>query len=340
MNLKEIKELIGNDIDKAFDELDDIFGKSNGVYNDLSREYVSRPENFSMSSFRSKLKRCVHLHFINEKNLNVTHPYVYLCNRQKQDATFQSHLMNKIKKIYTFLIHGDEGHGHRAMSQRFYMDTKKLNSNTQLKPLEINLCSIAQAKFRYKLIEKFSGHLGVDIEREFLSRNEILQQNIGGIYKKVKNRALTQKRVIIINFIIPKDWFPQDDINWFCNTFCNEQSIPEDAPKFYFYFLVEYRTTTLTGFFKKSKLKKCKKNILRKLRQTSIFKIDELSGVHYDDIDNWLSDHAEIKSPSKRKKIIKEKLKKAKVPLSEYYYMEDLLPPFNRIIKAQINTKL
>jgi len=63
MNLEEIKKLIDQNIDSAFDELDGMFGKSNGVYNDLVKQYVSRPENFSMADFRSKLKGCIRLHF-------------------------------------------------------------------------------------------------------------------------------------------------------------------------------------------------------------------------------------------------------------------------------------
>lgn len=51
--------LITSDLDEAFDILDDFFSDKNGTYNDLSKEYINRPENFSLDKFRSKLKRFV-----------------------------------------------------------------------------------------------------------------------------------------------------------------------------------------------------------------------------------------------------------------------------------------
>jgi len=56
---EEILKLIVSDIDMAFDKLDDYFGNANGIYNDLNKEYTSRPNNFDMDTFRSKLRRFV-----------------------------------------------------------------------------------------------------------------------------------------------------------------------------------------------------------------------------------------------------------------------------------------
>jgi len=56
---EEILKLIVSDIDAAFDKLDDYFGDTNGIYNDLNREYTVRPNNFDMETFRSKLRRFV-----------------------------------------------------------------------------------------------------------------------------------------------------------------------------------------------------------------------------------------------------------------------------------------
>lgn len=59
MKKEEIIGLIDSDIDGAFDALDNFFGDANGTYNDLSQEYFSPPGNFSMTNFRSRLKRFV-----------------------------------------------------------------------------------------------------------------------------------------------------------------------------------------------------------------------------------------------------------------------------------------
>lgn len=328
--LEKIIGLIDSNIDEAFDELDERFGTSNGAYNDLNQEYYNRPDNFNIATFRSKLKRFVQLNYIDKKNLRSARR-VYLCNRDKQDKTFQSHLIEQPQKIHTFFIHGDERHGHKAMSQRFYTDVAY---SSKLKPFEINLCSTSPAMFRRKLIFRLMEELRINDDGR-------LPQNLGEIYKKIKNKVLRENKVIGVILKIPcKKWFPKEDINWFYNTFCNEQSMPKDAPDFHFYFLMEYRTTTLLGFFKKRKLKKCKEATICKLREMSILEIDELGGIKYDDIDDWLSDHAEIKNPKKRKQIIKKQLKGAKALFSDYYYMEDLVKPFKRIINRQINTKL
>lgn len=55
----KILVLINEDIEEAFDLLDELLLKSNGTYNDLNREYTNRPNNFDMATFRSKLRRFV-----------------------------------------------------------------------------------------------------------------------------------------------------------------------------------------------------------------------------------------------------------------------------------------
>jgi len=58
-NQDKVLRLIIEDIDAAFDALDNILGKSNGLYNDLKDEYLDRPNNFDMETFRNRLRRFV-----------------------------------------------------------------------------------------------------------------------------------------------------------------------------------------------------------------------------------------------------------------------------------------
>jgi hypothetical protein len=62
MTKEQILSLINEDIDKAFEVLDGIFGKKNATYNVLCAEYQDRPRDFSMSGFISRLKRFVSSH--------------------------------------------------------------------------------------------------------------------------------------------------------------------------------------------------------------------------------------------------------------------------------------
>jgi hypothetical protein len=52
----EILSLIDEDMGKAFEELNPLFLGKNSVYKDLSDEFVSQPNNFSLPKFRSRLK--------------------------------------------------------------------------------------------------------------------------------------------------------------------------------------------------------------------------------------------------------------------------------------------
>lgn len=61
---EEAINLIDEDIEEAFDILDDVdWGNKKGTYNDLCTEYEDRPGNFQLSTFRSKLKRFVKRHW-------------------------------------------------------------------------------------------------------------------------------------------------------------------------------------------------------------------------------------------------------------------------------------
>ncbi|MEO6720602.1 MAG: hypothetical protein ABIN67_09545 [Ferruginibacter sp.] len=54
---EEVLSLLEIDIDKALEKLDSIFLNKSGTYNDLTREYINQPNNFSLNLFRNKLKR-------------------------------------------------------------------------------------------------------------------------------------------------------------------------------------------------------------------------------------------------------------------------------------------
>jgi hypothetical protein len=53
---EQIFNLIDSNIDAAFDELDYVSKKAQ-IYQDLNKEYISPPLNFSLPHFRSRLKR-------------------------------------------------------------------------------------------------------------------------------------------------------------------------------------------------------------------------------------------------------------------------------------------
>ncbi|NJO02940.1 MAG: hypothetical protein HC880_15790 [Bacteroidia bacterium] len=56
MSKTEILDLINQDLDQALDKLNTRFLGKNAVYGDLLNEYISRPNNFSLATFRSRLR--------------------------------------------------------------------------------------------------------------------------------------------------------------------------------------------------------------------------------------------------------------------------------------------
>lgn len=118
MRKADLMTLIDTDIDKAFEILDEIF-KSNGTYNDLSRQYVDRPIGFSLSDFRSRLKRLVNTQLEEPAPAPAHSPvhefYPILC---KLDFKTQNDLFRAIcknKKIAPFFLYGQGAHEEMEM---------------------------------------------------------------------------------------------------------------------------------------------------------------------------------------------------------------------------------
>lgn len=55
-NKQEVLGLIDRDLDQAFDKLDNYLDNTSSIYNDLCDEYISRPANFNLAVWRSRLK--------------------------------------------------------------------------------------------------------------------------------------------------------------------------------------------------------------------------------------------------------------------------------------------
>jgi|GEM_PF-2820398 len=369
MNLEEIKKQIDKDLDEAFNILDGIFGTSNGLYNDLSNEYVSRPENFSRHAFRSKLKRFVCLHFQSDKRPRITHGQaflynqqkpksaqalqinkkipiekIYLCNRKDQFNTFLNGLQHQ-KKINTFYVHGDEMHGHDEMFERLcnhlrgsYRTNER--NRKEIKTLNIDFSTISPTNFRLILLSKFLDALGMDLHQYSLS-NLMIDEELYNICQKSNYiKPLKANDSIAINFRIPGgEWFPglTDDIEWFVNDFCNKQSLPDDAPVFHFFFSVVYsRANLMKQPLRFRKLKQHKESIVKALKNTLIPDINELTWVKPDDVRDWLSVIG-IQNPNKRQQLMSTKFKKDS---RQGYYMSKLKSTLTDVINDHTNKKL
>src|SRR5688572_5068349 len=107
MSKVEILNLINQDVDAAFTELDKVFKKDNAKYNDLNREFIGRPENFSLDTFRLRLRRLVSMDYPdlddgpNEGTENDY--YKALCELDFKQQTNFFERIYKYKKIAPFL---------------------------------------------------------------------------------------------------------------------------------------------------------------------------------------------------------------------------------------------
>ncbi len=137
----KIKELIDQDIDKAFDWLDIAFQKKNDAYDQLCHEYIDRSRDFRISDFKSRLKRLVARYsdvFDDDfwvkvdkaayhKNSEITNKVRdLLCelNFTHQQKYFYAALKSTLKLI-PFVIRGTKNQGQKWLCNRLIYDIKK-----------------------------------------------------------------------------------------------------------------------------------------------------------------------------------------------------------------------
>lgn len=131
MTLSEIKILIEKDIDAAFDSLDEIF-EDDGAYNDLCKEYFTRPNNFDLTTLRSRLKRFVafnkdlYIAYCRDKDhskkaTSDAHDSLYklLCHLDFKDQIDCFDALIKTKKpVIPFVIRAEQNYGQRWLYNR------------------------------------------------------------------------------------------------------------------------------------------------------------------------------------------------------------------------------
>lgn len=114
-------EIIGllnqGNIDDVFDELDKFFLGKDPVYKDLNDQYISRPENFSLPSFRGRLNRFIS---VNQEKIKPAKEeqkkgidfYDLLCKLELKPQSTYFRNTFRAKKVSAVLLHGendDEG---------------------------------------------------------------------------------------------------------------------------------------------------------------------------------------------------------------------------------------
>lgn len=147
----EILEFIVSDIEKAFDLLDEVFSKINGIYDDLDREFYSQPNNFSEENFRRKLRRfvksnrkdiinyyaSVNLDTSNRKcELSPDHIYEILCKLNFDKQVDHFNWICKCKKsLIPFVIRANDDFGQHWLCTRL-INTYKADAH---EPIIFNL---------------------------------------------------------------------------------------------------------------------------------------------------------------------------------------------------------
>ncbi|MEO6720601.1 MAG: hypothetical protein ABIN67_09540 [Ferruginibacter sp.] len=110
MSKQDLFSLIDRDIDEAFIELDKVFLETNARYRDLCEMYANQPNNFSLNSFRSMLKRRVNLDYKDAdpmpKQAMQINYYEALCEFDFKTQTKNFKSIHQYKKVAPFLLHG------------------------------------------------------------------------------------------------------------------------------------------------------------------------------------------------------------------------------------------
>jgi len=351
MNREIIIELIdGRKIDEAFEQLDEQFGASNGTYNDLNKEYYSRPDNFNIDIFSSKLKRFVNHNFHNEspqyrevksskesKQSTKIHRFndckIYECNRSKQCKKFYGK-RNTSKKVHAFFIHGEENHGHEQLFERFCNELNYRNisehTNAKIQKFDIDT-PVALSKYRFK--EDLRVALFSKLVSENAHRDRGLPENIDEAYQMCNTiKKFTKQDIVAVKFNIhnPKHIHVIiAGVKYLINDICSASLLAQSAPQFYFFFSMKYSEQPTDGkkrFFAKIQRQKIK--LILNLNW-KIPVINELTWIRDDDIDEWLKS---IKiQPEIRQEIIRDEFSPRRK--KQGYYMRDLTSSFKKIIE-------
>lgn len=97
--ITNVLDLIDTDMGKAFDELDKVaWGNRRGTYYDLKDEWVDRPQGFSNSNFRSRLKVFVKSYWNTSTTAHVTDQVVAPPISQQNLKAIQKEAKEKIIK--------------------------------------------------------------------------------------------------------------------------------------------------------------------------------------------------------------------------------------------------
>lgn len=267
MIAKDIQETIESNIDKAFELLDEVFDNSNGTYNDLSKEYVSRPNNFDMFTFRSKLKRFVknesaHIDFYFktqkvDKTQNLSNPneevfsILASLDFKPQESKFSG--LIKKRNFATFLVRGENECGQNWLIHQLIQKKMPDSERICIEILGTNILDDIISQLRKMTSNDFyeDDEEGLKLQNiaENLAKNctknrviiidcksDFLNSQAFPIFYKnfvehltPRTRRLEHKIVLFLKDSISSDYTLPDTINyWCCATNSNEIAFLED----------------------------------------------------------------------------------------------------------------
>lgn len=192
MKKEEILNLIEQDIDKAFKELDKVFLNKNASYMDLSKEYYQQQNNFSLANFRSKLYRFTSINYpeIESKSRNNCLDidfYDLLCDIDfKPQSTYFKNIFHK-KNVSAVLLHGENDEDGNDLKW-LYHQLLKTESLMVEPPIPIDFRGSANSCF-----EDVLKHLCNKFELPFNSE-------LNKIRKKIEAYLETNNLVVIIKY--------------------------------------------------------------------------------------------------------------------------------------------
>jgi len=207
--MEEILKDIINDTPKALEMLLKVFRKDNGIFNDLYKEFISKPNNFEISDYRKKLRLFV-LHeepFIegiisdnvpNEKSdgpNNEKEDFIYKILRQlnfnHQVNCFKILLGSKDKLLVPFVIRNKPNHGQRWLYNKLVLSIKDTGKDYH-KPILLDL-SKPKTHDLNSLVDFMLGDMSVELNKI----PEKLDLKFRLLREIIKKRVETKYQIII-----------------------------------------------------------------------------------------------------------------------------------------------
>ena len=196
----------------------------------------------------------------------------YYCDRFDQSEDYSDACLDE-QTFNFFLLDGDKKQSHKSLVLRFGMDYDgEVRDVISLRPMS----SVErQKRYLQKQLFKIFGISPLPVTLEEFTFKNFIKNIVHDHYKRAFVIFSMDEKLLQDNNVL-------EGLDWFVNTYCNPEEVPQGAPIFHFFLNIRYASS-----------KAVKKRAIRKqLEKLNAYtKLEQLSDVDTSHIGDWLEEH-------------------------------------------------